>query len=45
MHDGLSFTKEEAIQRHRGQAEPVRRRYSALPPLLRQQLLRFLDSL
>jgi CxxC motif-containing protein (DUF1111 family) len=45
MHDGLSFTKEEAIQRHRGQADGVRQRYDALPAAQRQQLLRFLDSL
>ena len=45
MHDGLSFTKQEAIARHRGQAEPVRVRYEALSPALQQQLLRFLDSL
>ncbi len=31
MHDGLSFTKEEAIQRHQGQAESVRQRFDALP--------------
>ena len=31
MHDGLSFTKQEAIQRHQGQAESVRRRFDALP--------------
>lgn len=45
MHDGLSFTPEEAIQRHRGQAEAVRRRYDALPPPEKLQLLRFLGSL
>jgi hypothetical protein len=30
MHDGLSFTKQEAIQRHQGQAEGVTRAYNAL---------------
>ena len=30
MHDGLSFTKQEAIQRHGNQAAGVRDRYNAL---------------
>jgi len=45
MHDGLAFTKEEAIQRHRGQAEQVRLRFEALTPAEKQQLMRFLESL
>lgn len=45
MHDGLSFTRQEAIARHRGQADPVRSRDNALPAGLKQQLLTFLDSL
>ena len=45
MHDGLAFTKEEAIQRHRGQAEGVRLRYNTLPAPQKLQLLRFLESL
>ena len=45
MHDGLSFTKEEAIQRHRGQADEVRRRFNALTATQKQQLFAFLDSL
>jgi CxxC motif-containing protein (DUF1111 family) len=45
MHDGLSFTKEEAIQRHQGQAESVRQRYAALPAAQKAQLMRFLESL
>ena len=45
MHDGLSFTKEEAIQRHQGQADAVRLRYNDLPAAQRQQIQRFLDSL
>lgn len=45
MHDGLSFTKQEAIQRHTGQAEDVTQRYDALTPAEQQQLLAFLDSL
>jgi hypothetical protein len=30
MHDGLSFTKQEAIQRHQGQAADVTRACNAL---------------
>ena len=45
MHDGLSFTREEAIQRHHGQAEAVRLRYTALTAAQKQQLIRFLGSL
>ena len=45
MHDGLSFTKEEAIQRHRGQAEPMRLLFNALPAAQKAQLMSFLDSL
>jgi CxxC motif-containing protein (DUF1111 family) len=45
MHDGLSFTKEEAIQRHRGQADAVRTRFNALPQTQRRLLMQFLESL
>ncbi|HST23533.1 MAG TPA: di-heme oxidoredictase family protein, partial [Blastocatellia bacterium] len=45
MHDGLTFTKQEAIQRHGGQAASVTRRYNALPTRQKNQLLAFLDSL
>jgi CxxC motif-containing protein (DUF1111 family) len=45
MHDGLSFTKQEAILRHGGQAAPVRQAYEALSDELKTALLRFLDSL
>jgi CxxC motif-containing protein (DUF1111 family) len=45
MHDGLSFTKQEAIQRHAGQATAVRDRYNALTPNEQRLLLAFLDSL
>jgi CxxC motif-containing protein (DUF1111 family) len=45
MHDGLSFTKQEAISRHTGQAEAVTQRYDALSASDRQNLLAFLDSL
>jgi CxxC motif-containing protein (DUF1111 family) len=45
MHDGLSFTKEEAIQRHTGQADAVRQRFNALTAAQKAQLMRFLESL
>lgn len=45
MHDGLSFTKQEAIQRHGGQAAAVRDRYNALTDQQRSLVLTFLDSL
>jgi CxxC motif-containing protein (DUF1111 family) len=45
MHDGLSFTKQEAIQRHAGQASEVRARYNALADEQRRLILAFLDSL
>jgi CxxC motif-containing protein (DUF1111 family) len=45
MHDGLTFTKQEAIARHAGQAAGVRARYNTLSPAQRNQLLLFLDSL
>jgi len=45
MHDGLSFTKEEAIARHRGQADSVRKQFNALTPRQKAQLMRFLESL
>jgi CxxC motif-containing protein (DUF1111 family) len=45
MHDGLSFTKEEAIARHGGQAAAVRQRFDALSPAQKVLLLKFLDSL
>ena len=45
MHDGLSFTKEEAIRRHQGQAESVRQRFDVLPADQKAQLMRFLESL
>ena len=44
MHDGLSFTKQEAIQRHAGQASGVRRRFDALSAGEKALILRFLDS-
>jgi CxxC motif-containing protein (DUF1111 family) len=45
MHDGLSFTKQEAIERHGGQAAAVTARYLALSDEQRRALLAFLDSL
>jgi CxxC motif-containing protein (DUF1111 family) len=45
MHDGLSFTKQEAIERHAGQATAVTQAYQALSEAQRAALLRFLDSL
>ena len=45
MHDGLSFTKQEAITRHAGQASAARAAYDALTPAQKDQVLAFLDSL
>jgi CxxC motif-containing protein (DUF1111 family) len=45
MHDGLSSTKEEAIQRHDGQAASVTTAFNALTAQEQAQLLEFLDSL
>jgi CxxC motif-containing protein (DUF1111 family) len=45
MHDGLSFSLTDAIQRHRGQAEKVRLRFWDLSFTQRAQLLKFLQSL
>ncbi len=45
MHDGLSFTREEAILRHAGQAANVTRRYQLSSPAEKAALLAFLNSL
>jgi CxxC motif-containing protein (DUF1111 family) len=45
MHDGLSFTAEEAILRHAGQARRVVNDYKALSAAQKAQLLAFLESL
>ena len=45
MHDGLSFTKQEAIARHGNQAAGVRGRYDALSTAQKNQVLASLDSL
>ena len=45
MHDGLSFTREEAIARHAGQAAPVTLRYQSLAVSDKAKLVAFLNSL
>jgi CxxC motif-containing protein (DUF1111 family) len=45
MHDGLSFTKQEAIARHAGQATAAKTAFNSLTPAQRDQVLVFLDSL
>jgi CxxC motif-containing protein (DUF1111 family) len=45
MHDGMSLTKQDAIQRHAGQAADVTKKYNALSDAEKSQLLAFLDSL
>jgi CxxC motif-containing protein (DUF1111 family) len=45
MHDGLSLTKQDAIQRHAGQAADVTKKYNALSDAEKNQLLAFLNSL
>lgn len=45
MHDGLSFTKQEAITRHAGQATAAKNAYVALSQAQQDQVLAFLDSL
>jgi CxxC motif-containing protein (DUF1111 family) len=45
MHDGLSFTREEAIERHGGQAAAVRQNYRQLQRAQKEQILSFLNSL
>jgi CxxC motif-containing protein (DUF1111 family) len=45
MHDGLSFTLREAIQRHGGQASTVTAQFLALDPTQQALLYRFLESL
>jgi len=44
MHDGLSFTREDAIARHGGQASAVRRNFNALSAIQKRLLMKFLDS-
>jgi CxxC motif-containing protein (DUF1111 family) len=45
MHDGMSLTKQDAIQRHAGQAADVTKKYNALSDAEKSQLLAFLESL
>jgi CxxC motif-containing protein (DUF1111 family) len=45
MHDGLSFTKDDAIARHAGQATRVRQSYEGLAASQKMQIQAFLDSL
>lgn len=45
MHDGLTFTLQEAIARHAGQATPVTNQYNALTTTQKNRLLAFLNSL
>lgn len=45
MHDGLTFTNQEAILRHAGQAAGVKDTYTRLSDVQKSGLLAFLDSL
>ena len=45
LHDGQSFTLEDAIRRHQGEAGLVANRFNQLNARQRNQLLRFLRSL
>jgi CxxC motif-containing protein (DUF1111 family) len=45
MHDGLSMTRADAVERHGGEATQVLANYHALTPTQRAQLLKFLSSL
>ena len=45
MHDLQSLTLEDAIERHRGEASRVERRFHALSPAEKAQLFTFLNSL
>jgi CxxC motif-containing protein (DUF1111 family) len=45
MHDGLSFTLNEAIQRHAGQATAARNNFNARSSTDRARVIAFLNSL
>ncbi len=45
MHDGLTFTVQEAVARHAGQATSVRNNYNALTTTQKNRLIAFLYSL
>jgi CxxC motif-containing protein (DUF1111 family) len=45
MHDGLTYTFNEAILRHGGEASGVRAQFQALSPTQQNQIITFLKSL
>jgi len=45
MHDGNSLTLTDAIQRHRGEADDVTKKFRLLTPKQKQAVLAFLQSL
>jgi CxxC motif-containing protein (DUF1111 family) len=45
MHDGLNLLRDEAIQRHTNEAEPVIQNYLSLSTTQKNQLITFLNSL
>jgi CxxC motif-containing protein (DUF1111 family) len=45
MHDGLSTSRTDAIERHNGEATDARRRFESLNDQQRNQLITFLNSL
>ena len=45
LHDGSASTAEDAIRRHRGEADGVRRRFEQLTDGQRSRLISFLNSL
>jgi CxxC motif-containing protein (DUF1111 family) len=45
MYNGLSFTLQDAIRRHAGQAASVTTQFNTLPRADRQKILVFLESL
>src|SRR4029077_20743685 len=45
MHDGLTFTLQDAIARHPGQADGTRRAFRSMSPAEQAQVLAFLNSL
>jgi CxxC motif-containing protein (DUF1111 family) len=45
MHDHGSLTLEDAIERHKGEAEDVTERFFDLTEAQKQQLIMFLNSL
>jgi len=45
MHDFESLTLDDAIRRHRGEAQRVAERFHDLSPREREQLITFLNTL